>query len=575
MKLWQAFAIIVLSFVVVGVVGGGSPPSAVADSPQSRGVNARIEVAANVPRGARHLFGDWYHLDSTDGKAAIEAVASAVEPDYVATIASSYLESSLLNQVSAPPAWNVTQGAGVTIAILDTGVDCTHPALRGRCTGDADVHGHGTHVAGLAAGIALGASIRSYRVMDANGGGQFSVIAQGITQAASDGARIENLSLGCPACYSQMMQDAINTAERLGVVVVAAAGNDGTSTPSIPAYYASLAVAAVDSADHLASFSNFGSWVNVAAPGVDLLSTCRGGSYCRMTGTSMAAPVAAGVAALASAAHPGESVDSIAGYVMAGDPISGQTFRRVNAVKAVGASGGGPIQPTSTPLPGRATATPQAGDYGAQLISLVNDQRRAVGLAALGTATSLNAAAAYHNAFMVSGNCFAHQCPGEADPGTRATSNGYPSPYIGENIAAGYVTPTDTVNAWMNSAGHKANILGNFTDVGCAYAYAPGTTYGTYWTCDFGSAGVGSQPQPQPTPRPLPTMTPTARPAPVQPTATATIPTQPGGRGPMPPSGYVFRVELSPWAGWAAWDNLYYEWCSRPFPGVTCSWVRQ
>lgn len=582
MKLWQAFALIVLSFVVVGVVGGGGPPSAVADSqPQSRGVNARIIGSVTLPYGAQssRIFANWYHfpaLDTTTAKDTLAASADLVEPDYIATIDGSYLESALLNQVSAPTAWPTSTGAGVTIAIIDTGVDCTHPSLAARCSGDADVNGHGTHVAGLAAGIAIGASIKSYRVMDESGSGPFSMIAQAITQAAADGARVENLSLGCTGCISQMMADAIHTAQQLGTVVVAAAGNDGSTTPSIPAFYASLAVAAVTDSDGLVSWSNRGSWVNVAAPGVNLMSTCMGGGYCAKSGTSMASPVAAGVAALAAAAHPGASGDDVAAYVMAGDLIAGQTFRRVNAAKAVGATGGAP-QPTSTALAGRATATPTAGDYGAQLISLVNDQRRAVGLSALATVASLNSASDTHNRFMASNSCFAHQCAGEPDPGTRARSAGYPSAGIGENIAGGYITPQDVMNGWMNSAGHRANILGAYTDIGCAYLANPNgagiglttideaagpANYATLWTCDFGSAGAPSQP--------LPTLTPTPR-VPPPPILTP----QPTPRGALPPGGWVFRVELQPSAGWQAWDDLYYHFCASPLSGVACSWYRR
>jgi uncharacterized protein YkwD len=552
MKLWQALALIWLSFLVV--VGSGGSFVATA-APQARGVNARLVSGVTLPYGSQssHLFADWYHfpdLDTTTAKTTLAASADVVEPDYIATTDDTYLENALLNQVSAPSAWSASIGAGVTVAILDTGVDCTHPALRSRCSGDADVNGHGTHVAGLAAGIAPGATIRAYRVMDANGQGQFSTIAQAITQAASAGARVENLSFGCPGCYSQMMQDAVNTARSLGALTVAAAGNDGSTTPSVPAYYASLSVAAVDARDGLASFSNRGSWVSVAAPGVDLLSTCRGGSYCRMTGTSMASPVAAGVTALSAAAHPGEGVDAIAGRVADGDAI-GQTFRRVNAAKAAGAPGGGPPQPTSTPLAGRATATPQAGDYGAQVVTLVNDQRRAAGLASLREVAALHDAADWHNLYMSNTNCFAHQCPGEPDPGQRAVNAGYPSRAIGENIAAGYVTPADTVTGWMNSPGHRAAILGNYTDIGCGYIYNAGTTYRTYWTCDFG--GVGSV-GPTPGPGPTQPITPLPSPTPYGAGRKMIIVAEPGNK--------------------SLWDELYARYCSPPRTGARCLWPR-
>lgn len=126
-------------------------------------------------------------------------------------------------------------------------------------------------------------------------------MASGIVDAADHGAKVINLSLGSSQS-AQTLKDAIDYAWNKGAVVVAAAGNDGTSAPTYPAYYNQvLAVAATDNNDHKADFSNYGKWVDVAAPGVDITSTYVGGGYKTMSGTSMAAPHVSGLAALLAA----------------------------------------------------------------------------------------------------------------------------------------------------------------------------------------------------------------------------------------------------------------------------------
>mgnify|MGYP001000045037 FL=1 len=510
MKLWQAFVLIALSFLVVAGSVSGGVAAAATSATQARGVNARLVKSVALPYGTQmqHLFGAWYHFpdyDTTKLKATLSDAADVVEPDYIATTdGASFLEDRLVNQVSATAAWGVTKGAGVTIAILDTGVDCTHPALKARCVGDADVFGHGTHVAGLAAGLAPGASIRSYRVMDENGSGQFSVIAQGVVQAASDGARVENLSLGCVGCPSQMMQDAINTARARGTVVVAAAGNHGNDLPSTPAIYA-FSVAAVDGQDRLASFSAYGPTVDAAAPGVQLLSTCRGGGYCRMSGTSMAAPVVAGIAALVIAAHPGASAGDVEGHLADGDEITvaHPVGRRVNALRAVGNT------PAATPTPQRpdpSPTSPAGADKDAELVALINAERAHYGLAALPVDPALTRIARAHNTTMNDCAetqgwqvCFTHNVPGEPDVWTRLASAGYPNAAGSENIAQGYATPADTVAGWMGSDGHRRAILNDWTAIGCAWDdFAPPSYQGRVMTCDFGRRG-GALPTPRPT----------------------------------------------------------------------------
>lgn len=219
----------------------------------------------------------------------------------------------------ADHAWDVARGSSSQeIAVLDTGVDYTHPDLDGkvirgydfvqRDNTPQDQNGHGTHVAGIAAaetnnatgiaGMAPNTKILAVRVLDANGSGSLANIADGIIYAADAGAEVINLSLGCD-CSTTTLQNAVNYAWNRGVVLVAAAGNDGVNTTFEPASYANvIAVGATDSSNRKASFSNWGTWVDVMAPGVDIVSTYPGNRYVYLSGTSMASPYVAGQAAL-------------------------------------------------------------------------------------------------------------------------------------------------------------------------------------------------------------------------------------------------------------------------------------
>lgn len=240
-----------------------------------------------------------------------------------------------LARIQAMQAWaQWTPQRTVFIAILDTGIDATHPDLsqkirrhnNGAIYGynsmlnnahTHDGHGHGTHCAGIAAahthngiGIAGVAAWNSnlasahtavqlmpVKVLNDQGYGSFADIARGITWAADNGAHIISLSLGSTT-GTQQLHDAVNYAWSRGCLVVAAAGNNGTNTPFYPAFYDNvIAVAATDPNDRLTSFSQYGAWVDIAAPGELILSTVPGG-YESWSGTSMACPHVAGAAAL-------------------------------------------------------------------------------------------------------------------------------------------------------------------------------------------------------------------------------------------------------------------------------------
>jgi subtilisin family serine protease/uncharacterized protein YkwD len=251
------------------------------------------------------------------------AVAFA-EPDYrvQATLEPDdtfYIGSWWWSNVQAPNAWDVTTGSdSVTIAVIDTGVDLDHPDLAAKIVpgydfvnGDDDPdddHGHGTHVAGIAAavtnngagvaGLSWGARIMPLKALDSSGEGYLSDVAEAITYAADHDAQIANLSLGGPQS-SNTLKNAVNYAHDQGVFIAAAAGNDGNSTLFYPAAHEHVVgVAATDSSNVRASFSNYGTHVDISAPGVNIFSTVMGGGYSFKSGTSMATPFVSGLAAL-------------------------------------------------------------------------------------------------------------------------------------------------------------------------------------------------------------------------------------------------------------------------------------
>ena len=225
--------------------------------------------------------------------------------------------------IDAFEAWGVTRGGGVAVAILDTGIDKDHVDLQGKVvmarnftsrkkTKVDDVVGHGTHVAGSVAantdnltgvaGTCPECVLYNGRVIRSDGSGTAEMLARGITWAANNGADVISMSLGTPD-PSATLRDAVNYAWAKGVVLAAAAGNDGVKKPFYPAYYPKvIAVGATDKNDARAVFSigssNYGDWVDIGAPGDDILSTKLNDGYVEKSGTSMATPHVAGVAGL-------------------------------------------------------------------------------------------------------------------------------------------------------------------------------------------------------------------------------------------------------------------------------------
>jgi thermitase len=285
-----------------------------------------------------------------------------------------------LNNIEANGGWNITHGSPtVLVAIADTGIDSTHPDLESKvvagvdCTNSCfpvtpqDGNGHGTHVAGIAAaatnnsigiaGLSYDTKLLSVKVLSTSGSGYYSWIANGITWAADNGARVINLSLG-GSISSTTLREAVQYAVSKGVVVVAAAGNNGSTRKLYPAYYPeTISVAATDQNDNKAYFSTYGSWVDVAAPGINILSTVPGSSYANFSGTSMAAPFVSGLAALLIGYHPNWTITQIRNQIEnTADPILGTGFYwkygRINVCSALDCHATNSIPtPTPSPLP--------------------------------------------------------------------------------------------------------------------------------------------------------------------------------------------------------------------------------
>jgi thermitase len=274
--------------------------------------------------------------------------------------------------IDAPEGWEAAglgawpASGGVRIGVIDTGIDQTHPDLSGQTVACvradgvllfgqcADDNGHGTHVAGTlaakanngigVAGVAFNADLVVCKALDEFGSGSVADVANCVAWAASEGARVISMSLeGGP---STTMQNAVAAAwdGGEGALIVAAAGNQGEPTLAYPAAYPEVvSVAATDAGDAHADFSNTNPDVEIAAPGVDVLSTDLGGDYLTMSGTSMATPHVSGVAGVLGQLFPTDNAAEIRLRLAAavddlGPPGRDESFGlgRVNLCKAAG-----------------------------------------------------------------------------------------------------------------------------------------------------------------------------------------------------------------------------------------------
>ncbi len=267
-----------------------------------------------------------------------------------------------LSKIRASQAWDTANGSPVTVAVCDTGVDYNHEDLAGQVikgydfinndNDPMDDNSHGTAVAGIiagtannskgVAGIAYGAKILAIKVLSASGPGTDLTVANGITYAADNGAKVINLSLGSTS-NSSTEASAVTYAQSKGCIIIASAGNDNSSGSYYPASHPDvIGVAATDSNDAKASFSNYGSYIDVAAPGVSVYTCSMGGGYKTFSGTSAAAPHVAAVTALMISSKPTLSAYDIRSKIVQSVDDLGTTgwdsyfgYGRINAEKAV------------------------------------------------------------------------------------------------------------------------------------------------------------------------------------------------------------------------------------------------
>jgi serine protease len=348
------------------------------------------------------------------------------QPDYAVSLAATPNDPSMgslwgLNQIRAPEAWNTSTGTGHTIvAVIDTGVAYNHPDLQanmwrnaGEIAGNGidddrdgyvddiygydfanndanpmDDNGHGTHVSGTigavgdngigVAGVNQHVKIMALKFLDSSGSGYLSNAVRALNYAVAKGAKVVNASFGGGG-YDAAMATALTNARAKSVIVVAAAGNDGTnndSSPSYPANYAGdnlVAVAATDSSDKLASFSNYGkTTVDIAAPGVSILSTLPNGKYGTYSGTSMATPHVAGALALVWDAHPTWTYKQVISAVLdTADRVPSLTGKvvsgRLNVARAIASSPGGTTPPPAKDTTGAIVTSVTFGGNGSAI----------------------------------------------------------------------------------------------------------------------------------------------------------------------------------------------------------------
>jgi subtilisin family serine protease len=261
------------------------------------------------------------------------------DPDDAGTDPAAWTGQLAASQLQLAEAHRTTRGAKTVIAVLDTGVDATHPALASRLVpgydyigddpnpdedtneldddGDGvadESYGHGTFASGTVAMVAPDAKIMPMRTLDTDGSGNSFVVAEAVADAVAARVNVINLSFGTPLKpLSGELADAIKKARAAGIVVVASAGNEGSVNENWPAAQSECLAVAAENVDRtaLATFSNRGSWVDAAAPGSLVVGPFPEGRYARWNGTSIAAPLVSGQAALVRAARPALSADKI------------------------------------------------------------------------------------------------------------------------------------------------------------------------------------------------------------------------------------------------------------------------
>lgn len=285
-----------------------------------------------------------------------------------------------IKKIQAEAAWDITKGSGIKVGLLDSGLQTNHPDLAGRIATTKDFSGegnmddtvkHGTHTAGTITaatnnGVGIAGTCPECQLVFGKLGTtpQATRIIQGITWAADNGVKVINMSLGTGGSCSKATQDAITYAWNKGAISVVSAGNDSSNQPQSPASCQNvISVAATDANDKKASFSNYGSWVTVTAPGVNIYATYPGSTYKNLSGTSMSAPVTSAVVAMIWSTSYGTTPAAVKQRLCdTADKISGTGSNwqcgRVNLLSAVKNATTPSSAPSSAPSTAPSSAAP-------------------------------------------------------------------------------------------------------------------------------------------------------------------------------------------------------------------------
>ena len=560
----------VTALVIAGVIASASGSAASAQPHESNFVRGRllVEVKPGLsgdafdkllkPHGGkkRKLGQSNLHIIELPGNASETAILKQLEhrPEFKFAELDRIVESTLavndpyigsawhINKIGASTAWDSTRGSGVTIAILDSGVETGHPDLKANMvagrniysnnTDVSDICGHGTAVAGAAAaasnngigvaGIAGAAKIMPLRIAYWNTTynscyASYSTIAAGITYAADNGARVANASYARLAGSSAVLSAARYMKSKGGLVFVSA-GNANVDE-KIAADPALVVVSATTSTDARSSFSSYGAAVSLAAPGSGIWTTGQGGAYVSKNGTSFSSPIAAGVAAMMMAARPDLGPDTIQSLMYSTATDLGTAGRdvyfgygRVNAAAAVAAAKKYGVT-SDTTAPKAAIAAPLGGATVSGAVPVSVSASDNVGVArvelkANGTVVAVDSAAPYSFSWNSAGvangmaNLVAVAYDAAGNPGTSAsvavnvanaastTGSDTVKPTITiTNPVAGNVSGTVAISISVADDSAVAGIRQQLLIDGVLRAYGNGGTLSYNWQASKASAG--------------------------------------------------------------------------------------
>ena len=373
---------------IIVKVRGGASKNAVDGLAKTYGASVKADLSQissyvlEIPRDTRDAAIAGLSRHSLVARAEVDQLALPVAVPNDTNYASEWH----LSKIGTPTAWDSAKGDGVTVAILDSGIDSTHPDFSGKLvTGwnlvdnnsdTSDVYGHGTKVAGVVgattnnatgvASIGWNTKIMPVRVALTSGSAYISTIASGITYAADHGAQIANASFATLSS-SATIQSAANYMKTKGGLVTVAAGNYGTldSTPDTTSV---ISVSATNSSDVIASWSSYGPYIDVAAPGDSVWSTTNGGGYAAVSGTSFSSPAVAAVLALIKSANTALTNTQVESILKSTAVDLGATGYdqyygngRVNASAAVSAARAAVVPVPDTTAPIATVTAPTAG----------------------------------------------------------------------------------------------------------------------------------------------------------------------------------------------------------------------